>query len=140
MNNLLSSFSVRFNACAKRKVADFFIPYSRLNLQVCQLLLNYNCIGSFTVDVNHLNKKLRIKIKPLYILNEPLVRRVDLISKPGHRVYWTAHELSLNFSRNNFQGFYVISTSIGLCSSNELIAATRLEKPISGEVLLKINL
>lgn len=87
MNNLLSSFSVRFNACAKRKVADFFIPYSRLNLQVCQLLLNYNCIGSFTVDVNHLNKKLRIKIKPLYILNEPLVRRVDLISKPGHRVY-----------------------------------------------------
>lgn len=45
----------------------------------------------------------------------------------------------MNFFRNNFQGFFVLSTPNGLCSSNELISAFMLKQPISGEILLKVN-
>lgn len=140
MTNLLADFSVRFNASLKRHADYFYMPYSNLNIRIIELLLKYNCIASFTVDACRNSRRLRIKITPLYILNAPLVRRIELISKPGHRVYWSAAELASNFARANFQGFYIISTPSGICSSNELIAAKVLEKPISGEILLKINL
>lgn len=140
MTNLLADFTVRFNSSLKRNVEFFFIPYSNLNIRVVELLLKYNCIVSFSIDACDANKRLQIKVTPLYILSNPLIRQIELVSKPGRRVYWSSSELASNFSKTNFQGFYVVSTPSGVCSSNELLAAKVLAKPISGEILLKINL
>ena len=87
MTNLLADLSVRFNVSSKRNVEHFFIPYSNLNISVVALLLKYNCISSFNVDLSPLTRKLRIKVKPLYLLSEPLIRKISLVSKPGRRVY-----------------------------------------------------
>lgn len=87
MTNLLADFTVRFNASLKRNVECFFIPYSSLNVRVVELLLKYNCISSFCVDICKPTLKLQIKVIPLYVSNEPLIKKIELISKPGHRVY-----------------------------------------------------
>lgn len=137
---LLADFMIRFNAATKRRKVHFFMPYSATNMRVVEMLLRYNCISAFFVDVSKLTGNLQIKITPVYFQNTPLIQKIELVSRPGRRVYWSSSELSLNFARNNFQGFYILSTPSGICSSNELITANVLNSPVSGEVLLKINL
>jgi ribosomal protein S8 len=43
--------------------------------------------------------------------------KFKVISKPSNRIYFSLNKLSLNFSKNNFSGFFVISTSNGLMTS-----------------------
>lgn len=43
--------------------------------------------------------------------------KFKIISKPSNRVYFSLNKLSLNFSKNNFSGFFVISTPNGLMTS-----------------------
>lgn len=87
MVNLLADFSVRFNASTRKNVSFFYIPYSNLNLRLVESLFKYNCIRSFSIDLCSHKNFLRIKIVPIYVLNQPLIKGVDLISKPGLRVY-----------------------------------------------------
>lgn len=87
MINLLADFTVRFNSSLKRNVASFFIPFSTLNIRITELLLKHNCISSFRIDTCGATQKLRIRVTPLYVSSEPLIRRVELVSSPGRRVY-----------------------------------------------------
>lgn len=139
MNSLLADFVVRFNTAIKKNVEFFYVPYSNVNIKIVRVLFSYRCIKTFSLD--HAEKgKLRIKIVLLGLLNKPLIQNVALVSRPGLRVYWSSAELAKHYSRNTFQGFYILSTSRGICSSNELIAAHILKRPISGEVLVKVEL
>jgi hypothetical protein len=44
-------------------------------------------------------------------------------------------KLSTKFSASSFCGFYIISTNVGLITSNDCL----LGKRISGEILLKVS-
>lgn len=140
MVNILADFVVRFNANAGKNKKYFYVPYSNIVVRIVKLLFSYRCITLFSMDVDPDTKILRIKIIPKYLMDKPIIRHIDLISKPGLRIYWTVKELAINYSRNNFQGFYVVSTSNGICTSNEFTASNILKTPFSGEILLKINL
>lgn len=140
MVNLLADFVVRFNIAARRNAEFFYVPYSAINFKIVKLLLSYGCISTFGYDTHPFTKTLRIKISPSFLENKPLIRGLELISKPGLRVYWGSKELSKNFFFNNFQGFYIVSTTSGLCSSNELLLTNKLMAPIGGEILIKVNL
>lgn len=140
MTNLLADFAVRFNASTKKHAEFFYVPCTNTNTRVIELLYKYRSINTFSFELCPQKKFFRIKIVPIYTLSEPLIRSIELVSKPGRRVCWTAAELAINFAKDNFQGFYVVSTSRGVCSSNELILSEALGRPISGEILLKINL
>lgn len=87
MVNLLADFLVRFNVSTKRHAELFYVPYSNLNARIVELLLKYNCINSFSIDSCPIKKKLRICIAPVYVLSAPLIKGVELVSKPGRRVY-----------------------------------------------------
>lgn len=139
MVNFLADFVVRINDGLKKNVDAVYTPYSNTLLKVARLLLRTGCISSFSVDNAHGSSSLRMKIVLKYFENRPLLKRIELISRPGLRIYWTGDELSTHFSRNNFQGFYMISTAGGLCSSNELVVANLLGKSLGGEVLFKIH-
>jgi ribosomal protein S8 len=41
-----------------------------------------------------------------------------------------------NYNKNNFSGYYIISTTKGIYTSDYCI----LEKHLSGEILIKINI
>mgnify|MGYP006168294337 FL=1 len=87
MVNLLADFVVRFNVAARRNAEFFYIPYSAINFKVVKLLLSYGCISMFAYDTNPSTKTLRIKIFPSFLENKPLIRGLELVSKPGLRVY-----------------------------------------------------
>lgn len=87
MVNLLADFVVRFNAAAKKNAEFFYVPYSVINFKVIQLLLAYGCIRAFAYDTDVSRKTLRIKIFPRFLENQPLVRKLELVSKPGLRIY-----------------------------------------------------
>lgn len=140
MSNLITDLVVRFNAALKCRSEFFYVPHSNLNLRLLELFLKYNCINGFTIDTCRRTHHLRVKVIPSYVFNDSLIRKLELISKPSRRVYWTAESLSFHFARNNFQGFYVLSTPLGVCSSNELIVTRDVGHRISGEVLLKVSL
>lgn len=140
MVNLLADFVVRFNVAARRNAEFFYVPYSAVNFKIAKLMLAYGCIAVLAHDTNPFKKTLRLKIIPLFVENQPLIRKLELVSKPGLRIYWGANALSRNFFSSNFQGFYVISTTSGLCLSNELLLTNKLLTPLGGEILLKVNI
>jgi small subunit ribosomal protein S8 len=140
MINLLADFAVRFNVAMKRRVEFFYIPHSSLNMKLVELLFSYRCVRSFAIEADPSSKTLSIKIAPMFLENKPLIQKIELVSKPGLRIYWSAAELSKHFFRNNFQGFYVLSTPLGICTSNELIMSHTLFRPTGGEVLFRVFL
>jgi len=87
MVNLLADFVVRFNNAAKTHVEYFYVPHSAVNLQILELLFTYRCIGAFSIDIHPVNRQLRLKVTPIFITNQPLIRKIELVSKPGLRVY-----------------------------------------------------
>lgn len=139
MSNLLADFVVRFNTAIKRNTEFFCVPYSNMNIKIIRLLFAYQCIKTFSLDITA-SGKWQIKIVLLGLMNKPLIQRIKLISKPGLRIYWSSSELAQAYSKNTFQGFFILSTPQGICSSNELIAAHILKRPVAGEVLLKVEL
>lgn len=87
MVNLLADFVVRFNVAAKKNSEFLFIPYSKTNFKVAELLYMYRCIRTFAYDTHPVTKVLRIKITLFFFENKSLIRKLDLISKPGSKIY-----------------------------------------------------
>lgn len=137
-SNLLADFVVRLNLGAQNRVEHVIVPYSIMTLRLTRLLIEQGCVNSFFIVRDSDKSCLLIKVKMKYIHGKSAMARVNLISKPGLRRYWTADELFKHFSKNMFQGFYVVSTSAGLCTSSEVLLLRGLKRRVSGEVLLKI--
>jgi len=70
-------------------------------------------------------------VKLLYVEKEPVVTKFKKISKPGQRVYVSAHEIK---PVANGRGIAVISTSEGILSG-----ALAKSKKIGGEYLCEIQ-
>ena len=64
------------------------------------------------------------------------LRDIQLMSKPSKRVYWTLNFLSKNYRRHDFSTIYILSTSVGLLTQNDVL----LSKHFSGEILCKIKI
>jgi ribosomal protein S8 len=64
------------------------------------------------------------------------MRDIVLVSKPSKRIYWTLNFLSKNYRRHDFSTIYILSTSIGLLTQNDVLLA----KNFSGEILCKIKI
>lgn len=138
VSSVLADFCARFNVGLKSRVNRIFIPYSKLNLRLLILLMRLGCISTFFVDSDKKTGLLLVTVTLKFLLGRPVIEKVDLISKPGLRVYWTLGELAKKFDRNTFNGFYILSTSEGLCISSELLTARTLVRKVSGEVVLKV--
>lgn len=67
-------------------------------------------------------------VRLAYAKKEPIIMRLDLVSKPGLRIYRSVEELESEKGPE----IYIISTSKGVLSSSEAI-----KKNIGGEVILK---
>ena|ERR1044072_2856922 len=106
------------------------LPKGTMVLKILTLFLRQGLIQNFSV------KREFIEVKLKYFRRKPLIKSIAVISKPGHRVYWSLNLLSCNYNANAFGGFYIISTSKGLFTSNECLTTVGQ----GGEVLYKITL
>jgi ribosomal protein S8 len=138
-NNLLADFVVRLNVGINSGAEFVLVPYSAILFNSVSLLYIYGCINSFSIISEGKSSFLFIKVYPRFTSAGSLIKKISLISKPGLRVFWTAAEFSSNYSRKNTQGFFILSTTSGVCSSNELLLSNTLSNKLSGEVLFRVD-
>ena len=124
---------VRIKVAYKAKLVSVKVLKNKLTFRFLYLLYKIGLIKAFYIASNGLEILVYLKYKKD---GTPLIHSMDLVSKPGKRVYWTLTTLSKNYRKHALSSFYIISTSKGLMTSNEAL----LYKNISGEILCKIKI
>lgn len=105
--------------------------------------------NKFTIKFLYLLQKIGLIRGFFFILNENVILvhlkyirgvsciyDINILSKPSKRVYWSLNFLSKNYRRHEFSVIYIISTSKGLMTQNDIL----LTNQFSGEVLCKIKI
>jgi small subunit ribosomal protein S8 len=92
------------------------VPFSKLDFEVCKILLKNNYIKS--AEEKEINKKKFLEIKLLYHNKKPAMNDFKLISTPSRYIYKSYKDLR---PVKNGYGIGIISTSKGLMTVEEAI-------------------
>jgi small subunit ribosomal protein S8 len=114
---------IRNASQAKRKRVD--MPVSRLKTEVARILKESHFIHDFKVLDDGAHGVLRLYLK--YYDEQPVIRNVERISRPGRRIYRGATDLP---RVRNGLGIAIVSTSMGVMSDRQ----ARAQK-VGGEVM-----
>jgi len=104
------------------------VTSSRFNVRIVDVLVREGYLESVTKKGRGIKKYLEIKLA--YKDGTPNITKLDLVSKPGRRVYMGAEKIRK--VRNGY-GMSLVSTSGGLLTDKEARA-----KKLGGEVLLEV--
>jgi small subunit ribosomal protein S8 len=121
-NYPVGDFVARVRNAALSNAKEVRMRKTKLVKSVAEALEREGFLSEVKEDGDDLVAKLA------YTKKEPIIISLDLVSKPGLRIYRTAEELE---SKKGPE-IYIISTSKGVLSSSEAI-----KKNIGGEVILK---
>jgi small subunit ribosomal protein S8 len=104
-------------------------PSSNLRVNVLDVLKREGYIRGYTTeDIRQGVRNLRIELK--YQDGQPVIRKIDRVSKPGRRVYKKIKDLPKVY---NGLGISIVSTPRGVMSDHEARAAN-----VGGEVLCQV--
>jgi small subunit ribosomal protein S8 len=109
-------------ACGKTTVG---IPSSKLKSAIAQVLADEGYIDSFAVKPN--DGKPEIEITLRYYAGQPVIERIERVSRPGLRVYRGAEDIPKVM---NGLGVAIVSTSRGVMTDRKARASG-----VGGEVL-----
>lgn len=129
-NHLLSNLIVKLNTGLKQRLRFIKVDINDATLEFLELLYKHGAIRHYRIlkDLDKIDVFLK------YHQSRPIIK-FSVISTPGNREYWNLKKLSRNYNRNNFSGFYVVSTQKGLYTSDYCLLIGNL----GGEVLLKVE-
>ena len=105
------------------------LPGSKVKAAITKVLQDEGYIEGFETSEQDGKPKLTIKLK--YYEGEPVIERIQRVSKPGLRVYKSAEELP---KINGGLGIAIISTSKGIMTDRAARAAG-----VGGEVLCSVT-
>ncbi len=128
MTDPIADILIRVKNAGMRKKPFCRAPFSKIKFEIVKLMEKEGLISGFKVKGKNIKKTIEIFLA--YKKNEPIVKEVKRISKPGRRIYAGWKDLS-KFGR---KGVMFLSTPMGIMTTKE---AKR--KKIGGEVLFKIN-
>jgi len=128
-NHAISNLISKINYGVQKRLRFLNIEKDSNTLKLLRMLYINGVIRSYRILDN---RRVSVYFK-YYLCNK--VFKITTVSTPGNRIYWKINKLMKNYNKNNFSGFYIISTQRGLYTSNNCI----LEEHISGEILLKIE-
>jgi small subunit ribosomal protein S8 len=114
---------VRNASSAKHKRVD--MPVSKLKTEIARILRDNHFIHDFKILDDGRHGVLRIYLK--YYEDQPVIRNVSRVSRPGRRIYKGADELP---RVRNGLGLAIVSTSKGVMSDRQ----ARSQK-VGGEVM-----
>jgi small subunit ribosomal protein S8 len=101
--------------------------------KICNSFLNIlwdeNYILGYKTQKNDSNNTVKIFLK--YNQGKPVINSLKLISKPGHRIYYSAKQI---WKINSNRTFIIFTTNQGLLTSND---CKKLK--VGGEPLVSIN-
>lgn len=129
-NHTSSDIAIRFTVSYRGYNTTAVLAKSSMALKLVKLLYQQGLIWNF----NCVNNNIIVQLK--YHNGRPLWKSIKVVSRPGHREYWTLRKLRLHYSSKNFGGVYIISTPRGLYTSTECLLSIHTV----GEILFKIQL
>ena len=101
------------------------MPTSRLKVSIAQVLKDEGYIEDFRVQGEGTGKELRIGLK--YYAGQPVIERLERVSKPGLRVYKGRNDIPRIM---NGLGVAIVSTSRGVMTDRKARA-----DGVGGEIL-----
>lgn len=128
-NHPVSDLVARIRNGYLAKRATISSPVSKLRENILQVLKNEGFILSYS-KIKEEGAQERFDIHLKYHYATPVVGDIEVISKPGKRVYATVDKIPVV---KNGLGMVILSTSQGIVPDYEA-----REKKLGGEVLLRI--
>ncbi len=116
------------NGQGARKV-NVSMPSSSAKVAVAKVLANEGYIKSYSTSEDGVKAELTIELK--YFEGEPVIEKVQRVSKPGLRVYRSKEDLPKVLGG---LGVAIVSTSAGVMSDREA-----RKKGIGGEVICVVS-
>jgi len=101
------------------------MPSSKLKISIAQVLKDEGYIDGFTTRDNEGKEELEVGLK--YYAGEPVIEKIERVSRPGLRIYKGRDELP---SVMNGLGVAIVSTSKGVMTDRKARATG-----VGGEVL-----
>ena len=125
----LGDMLTRIRNAQMRKKSKVSTPASRLRRGVLDVLQSEGYIRGYA-QVDFDNGKSEIEIELKYYDGEPVIRRLERISKPGRRVYASVRSIP---RVNNGLGVSILSTPKGVMSDHDA-----RDRNVGGEVLCRV--
>lgn len=129
MTDPLGDMLTRIRNAQMRNRSKVTTPASRLRAGVLDVLKSEGYIRGYT-QVDYDGGKAEIEIELKYYDGQPVIRRIERVSKPGRRVYSSVR----NIPRvSNGLGVSILSTPKGVLSD-----ADARDQNVGGEVLCRV--
>ena len=129
VNDPLGDMLTRIRNAQMRKKGKVSTPGSRLRANVLDVLEQEGFIRGYSTT-DHGNGRTEFDIELKYFDNEPVIKLIDRVSKPGRRVYAAVDAMP---RVANGLGITIVSTPKGVMADH----AAR-ENNVGGEVLCKV--
>ena len=129
LNDPLGDLIARITNAQMRKKPKVSTPGSRLRVSVLEVLKHEGFIRGYS-SVEHKDGRKELEIELKYFDNEPVIREIARVSKPGRRVYVAVRNLP---RVNNGLGISILSTPKGVMADHDARDAN-----VGGEVLCKV--
>lgn len=128
MSDPISDMLTRIRNAQMTKKSTVSMPYSKIKLAIANVLKEEGYIESSYVDEKIQKRNLTIKLR--YYCDDPVIKEIKRISKPGLRIYKSRNDLP---EVMNGLGIAIVSTSKGVVSSNKAKAMQ-----VGGELLCTV--
>lgn len=129
MNDPLGDMLTRIRNAGMRKKGKVQTPGSRLRAHVLDVLQSEGFIRGYSTT-EYGNGRTEFEIELKYFVDQPVIRTIERVSRPGRRVYAAVEALP---RVNNGLGMTIISTSKGVMADHAARDAN-----VGGEVLCKV--
>nr|ALO21396.1 ribosomal protein S8 [Golenkinia longispicula] len=120
VNDSISDMLTRIRNASIAKKATVFIPYTRMNQQIAQILEKEGFIQAFQISSDARSLLLRLKYRSKQInrgkIKESCITNLKRISKPGLRIYANHKEIPRILGG---AGIVIMSTPSGILTDRE---------------------
>lgn len=129
MNDPLGDMLTRIRNAQMRRKSNVSTPGSKLRANVLDVLKNEGYIrGYSTTDFGNGRTEFEIELK--YYDGQPVIRKIERVSKPGRRVYSAVQAMP---RVANGLGITIVSTPKGVMADH-----SAREQNVGGEVLCRV--
>jgi small subunit ribosomal protein S8 len=129
MTDPIADMLTRIRNAQKARKEFVSIPASRLKLAIAEVLEKEGFVSSIETEEEGVQRSIRVGLK--YHRSEPVIEKIERVSRPGLRVYAGADDLP---RVQGGLGVAIISTSGGVMTDREARAQRR-----GGEVLCVVS-
>lgn len=126
MNDLIADMLARIQNAIMRKRETVVILNSNINRDILEVLKTEGMIGDYVV----LDGDREVEVTLLYNEKEPVIAKLQRVSKPGQRIYVTKKDIKPIM---NGRGIAIISTSKGV-----MTGALAKTQNLGGEFICKV--